>query len=494
MRTRIAIALPVLLLVATIAAVPMVRSVLRAADQAAAAPPANADCTLIVPADPLSAQGLATPFELTATDPAGGPCNEANADQSAFAEAAIVTPDGQLTLYDPLVIDQGTQPATPTVPAQVPDGSTVGLWFGFNGDNLTLKPAQGTNSLRKGNCVNGAKKSIFGQFAHCNAVAFFQQANQLVQNGTLQVPPLGTATDGRPCPTTRDFSVVDQDQSDNVVTHYLATGDGQIAQNNNASRAALQNPDRRMRTMAPRLADLANGSDNLLLTASIDPALGCTPWTVPNQSSDGDPAAALPLDELSAMAGQQEPIALIPLNDPMTLNQNKPDTDKTNLFRTGVGQATIGGGGDDGDGATYCRNLFGDPAGVQRVFDDQAIFAAAPSVDANMATTLFTFLAMRAHQAFTELGCGTLLGVPNPINLTMDGNGVVSGATLTPLGQAPTSPGTGAPATTTTAPGSSTPATSATSGSSASTASGSNTPTTTAVSGSSAPATTTTAN
>lgn len=45
MRTRVAIALPVLLLVATIAGVPMLRSVLRTADKAAAAQPANAEAT-----------------------------------------------------------------------------------------------------------------------------------------------------------------------------------------------------------------------------------------------------------------------------------------------------------------------------------------------------------------------------------------------------------------------------------------------------------------
>jgi hypothetical protein len=32
------------------------------------------DCTLIVPARPLSAQGLATPYQLVATDPTNGPC------------------------------------------------------------------------------------------------------------------------------------------------------------------------------------------------------------------------------------------------------------------------------------------------------------------------------------------------------------------------------------------------------------------------------------
>jgi hypothetical protein len=37
--------------------------------------------------------------------------------------------------------------------------------------------------------------------------------------------PGGKARDGLPCPTVRDFAVVDQDQSDNVNTHYLATAD-----------------------------------------------------------------------------------------------------------------------------------------------------------------------------------------------------------------------------------------------------------------------------
>src|SRR5437016_2662319 len=35
-------------------------------------PAVNMDCTLIVPPNPLSAQGLATPYQLTATNPANG--------------------------------------------------------------------------------------------------------------------------------------------------------------------------------------------------------------------------------------------------------------------------------------------------------------------------------------------------------------------------------------------------------------------------------------
>jgi len=47
---------------------------------------------LIVPPAPLSAAGLATPYRFVATDPGAGACHEANADQSAFVEAAILDP------------------------------------------------------------------------------------------------------------------------------------------------------------------------------------------------------------------------------------------------------------------------------------------------------------------------------------------------------------------------------------------------------------------
>src|SRR5215813_5135629 len=57
----------------------------------------NVNCTVIVPPNPLSAQGLMTPYQLVATDPAQGPCNEANTDQSAFVQAVILDPaTGQL--------------------------------------------------------------------------------------------------------------------------------------------------------------------------------------------------------------------------------------------------------------------------------------------------------------------------------------------------------------------------------------------------------------
>src|ERR1700730_1260524 len=164
----------------------------------------NGNCTLIVPSSPLSAQGLATPYQLVATNPENGPCNEANKAQAAFVQGAVIDPaTGQISIYNPLVIDQGTQPpAAPIVP-QLPANGVVALWFGFNGNNLTLQDTNG--SLQQGGCVNGANGSIFGQFAYCNARAFFRTANQAMGAGLLNPPPLGMAYDGKPCPSVRDF-------------------------------------------------------------------------------------------------------------------------------------------------------------------------------------------------------------------------------------------------------------------------------------------------
>ncbi|MFE1911247.1 hypothetical protein [Streptomyces anandii] len=421
----------------------------------------NPNCALLVPDHPLTAAGLATPYRLVATDPAQGPCHEANADQSAFVEAAIIDARGKLTIYNPLVIDKGTKPAARPVRPSVPKGSTVGIWFGFNSADLTLRTSGRSNSLAQGKCVNGLRKSVFGQFAYCNAPAFFRAANAQIAKKHLKIPALGTAKDGMPCPTTRDFSVVDQDGSDNVVTHYLADARGHIAQNNAAGRAALRRAarlanrgDRHHRhngrtrsrtTEVPK--DLANGSDNLLLTQFLDPALGCKPFTAPDQSSDGRAGSALALDELSAAANQKAPIALIPMNDPMTLVDGRRSVAKTNVYRAGVDMPAVRSGAD-GDGAAFCSALFRDPAGIQRVFKDKALLLKAPSPDPGTAPNLFGFLAARANQTFTNLGCDHLLGAADPVALTTNAAGLVTDAVLTPLGQAsaPASPSSSASA------------------------------------------------
>lgn len=379
---------------------------------------ANPNCTLIVPPNPLSAQGLATPYKLAATNDDNGPCNEANKAQSAFVQAAIFDPaTGKISIYDPLVVDKGQDPAAASVVPQLPNGAVVGIWFGFNGTALTLKAKN--NSLQDGKCVNGLNGDVFGQFAYCNAPAFFAAANKAIQSGQLVPPPLGTAQDGQPCPTVRDFSVVDQDQSDNLTTAYLVTGDGKTAQVNATNLKAL-----------PNATILTNASDNGLLDKAIDKALGCAPWTAPNLTNPGQKEPSLPLNELQAAAYQAKPVALIPGGDPMVLVNGQPNLDKVNLYRMGVNQPVVQNLAM-ADTKVYCTNILN--TGLPRLLTDAPLTKLQASPDPAAANSLFTFLAQRLNttwQADAGINCLGLLGQPNPFNVKTNGDGVAVDATL----------------------------------------------------------------
>ncbi|WP_205862668.1 hypothetical protein [Planosporangium thailandense] len=383
---------------------------------------ANPNCDLVVPPNPLSAQGLATPYLLVANNPRRGACHEGNTAQAAFVQGTILDPaTGRLSVYNPLVIDAGQVPAVAPVVPRLPPNAVVGLWFGFNGTNLTLRDANG--SLAAGRCVNGLGDSIFGQFAYCNAPAFFQAANSAINAGMLTVPPLGTAKDGNPCPTTRDFSVVDQDQSDNVTSTYLIAGNS-AAQNTAANRARLRGVAKVQ----------VNGSDNLLVDAFIDRALGCTPFQAPDLADNGAMTTSLALNELQAAADQGGQVALVPPTNPMVMVGRRVSIDKTNLYRLGVDQPPIDlnqlGVNADQKGARanrvaadvagalgqqYCQNMVDIQS--QRVQLDRNIDSQVTSPDRAAATNLFTFLAQRLNKSFTQLGCQRLLRTRNPVKV-----------------------------------------------------------------------------
>ena len=211
--------------------------------------------------------------------PAQSGCTMTNAaNLGAFVQATIVnTQTGQLSVYDPLVVTQGTTPAVaPTVPT-LPAHYVATIDFGFNGTDLTQVGAT-ANALRQGDCVNGQAGSVFGQVSFCNGTNFFNEAFQLEREGKLTVPSEGTSGKivasggqlgtGQDCPVTRNFDMIDQDPSDNVTTEYLLNpATGQTAQDTTSNAANIAGS-----------ALLLNGSDNTLLDLFMDPTLGCTPF------------------------------------------------------------------------------------------------------------------------------------------------------------------------------------------------------------------------
>ena len=377
----------------------------------------NGDCSLIVPAHPLTAQGLATPYQLLATNPANGPCHEATATQAAFVQGAILDPaTGKISVYNPLVVDRGTKPAIAPVVPNLPQDAIVALWFGSNGNTLTLQSSH--SSTQEGRCVNGADRTIFGQFAYCNAPAFFDSANRAIQEGKLVPPALGKGKDGLVCPTVRDFSVIDMDQSDNVTTTYLITHNGQTAQMTATNTAKLQNSILQ-----------TNGSDNRLLDVALDGALGCTPWMEPDLADPGHTVSALPLNELQAAAHQAAPMALVPNHDPMVTVNNDTNLDKLNAYRAGVDQPVI----QDtnlSNTKTYCMNYVN--IAPQRILFDSLLTKKQASPDAGAANTLFTFLAQRFNATWGPdgLNCQGLLKQNSPIVVTNDADDVAIDAVI----------------------------------------------------------------
>jgi hypothetical protein len=400
---------------------------------------ANMDCGLIVPQNPLSAAGLATPWQLTGpdgTNSGGFNCTQSTLNLQAFVQATILDPaTGRLWIYEPLVVTQGSAPAVPAVRPHLPRHAIVNVMVGFNGNNLYLIGA-GSQTLARANCVNGLTGSVFGQVSYCNSAAFYAAAYRDIADHRLRVPNNGRSPlTGQACPTTRSFDLVDQDPSDNVTTKYLLTADGSTAQDNAANRAAL-----------PGAVTINNGSDNALLDNFILPALGCTPFTAPDLSGDGRPGTSQTLDELSAAVNQKAPVALVPESDPMAMTGNGMSADKTNLYRIGVGQPllpadqaegglTMAGDGQAADApAAFCANMLN----VQTPFiaANQARFAAIASPVPLTGSNLYTFLAARLSASFGNLGCGGF-NLRNTVSLTTGAQGVAVAASLTSLQQQP---------------------------------------------------------
>ncbi|KAF9910806.1 hypothetical protein EC991_005523 [Linnemannia zychae] len=355
-------------------------------------------CFLHVPKDPLTAKGLATPYILKK-----GNCDQTVADQQVFVEATVFDIDTKtFSVYHPLVINEGTKPAIAPVVPKLPKNSIVGLWFGANSDSVTL-----TGDIK--DCVNGLSSTdIFGQVAFCNAHPFFQAVQAAKSGGGIVIPPLGKDVNGDPCPTTRHFGIIDQDQSDNVITTYLQYKN-RFAQATAANRKKLN-----------KFTEFSNGSDNALVADILDPAIKCTPFKAPSLMEPGVQLGSMALNELHA-THQHAPVALIPQSDPMVLSNNKPSLKKVNAYRKGVNQHQITNLSQATTKA-YCTN-FGKiaPGYIQGI---SKFIVGRTSPDTGAANNLLTFMGQRYAASWTNLGCDKVLKKTSDITVTTNKDGV----------------------------------------------------------------------
>ena len=369
----------------------------------------STNCTVTVPDRPLTAQGLATPWVL------GDGCTWANGGtEGVFIDATILAPNGQIQVYNPLVINQGTTPAVAPTPPTIARGSQVILSAGFNGNALALVG----RGARQGHCIDAYGNSLMNQTPQCNAVNFYRMANFEIARGLLKIPATGTGKDGQACQTTRDFALIDQDQSDNAVASYLfdpATG--------HAAQATAAN----VAAMTGATVE-SNGSDNGLLDKFVDPALGCTPFTAPNPTNPAGASSSQALNELSARQNQKGTIALLPANNPQLLVGGQFSLGKTNMYRAETDMPLLPRNTNlDRNAGQYCQDMIN--IATPRLKLDAQFETDTASPVPDLGDNLADFLAARLSGSFDNLNCKNY-GLTNPVTLTTNADGVATGATF----------------------------------------------------------------
>jgi hypothetical protein len=143
----------------------------------------------------------------------------------------------------------------------------------------------------------------------------------------------------------------------------------------------------------------------------------------PDLANPGHTTTALPLNELQARVYQPAPVGLVPANDPMVLKNNQINLEKLNAYRAGVDQPPVMNV-NQASPKRYCENL--EDVGAPRIVRDASFTSRFTSPDAAVGNTLFTFLAQRFVNTYTNLNCQGFLGEPSPITTKLNGNGVAS--------------------------------------------------------------------
>ena len=367
------------------------------------------DCFLTVPSDPLNT-GLFAPWFVDTNPISTTNCSQLIPGSEVFVEATIFDIDtNKFFVYYPLVIDINTIPAIIPTVVPLPINNIVVIHVGINGNSVTLLPTN--DSIVIGNCVNGLPDgSVFGQFAYCNGVNFFKKVNENIKAGLLTIPPILNTVLGDVCPTTRNFEIVDQDQSDNVLSQYIVTQDGKVAQDTPENRNTLN-----------VLKIIANGSDNRLLSVFIAPAIGCKSFTAPNLGNNTIEESSVALNEIQAnlLDVNNTNVALVPSFNPMVLDNNMQSILKVNLYRDGVNQPRIFELNNN-ENINYC-NKMGELT-PPFLIKYQIELANMRSPSPNIANNLLNFMASRFENSWQILNCQTLIGIPSPIIAIVDPN------------------------------------------------------------------------
>ena len=172
---------------------------------------------------------------------------------------------------------------------------------------------------------------------------------------------------------------------------------------------------------------IGNGSDDRLLANFVDPANGCTAFSATDPTDAAGASGSQALNELSARVNQTGTIAVVPVNDEMTLVNSAYSIAKTNVYRSLVDQPLLAGNVDpNAVAADYCQNMVNIAPAHNQVdlTRDTAFASPVPATGTNLAS----FLGARLAASFGVLGCAKF-GVTDPVNATVNGAGAATAVT-----------------------------------------------------------------
>ena len=385
-------------------------------------------CNIEVPNDPLNT-GLFLPWYVSTDPESAVPCTQTIKSSAVFVESTIVDLiTGELFVYYPLILDNGTFPVVPILKTILPKTYSTIISFGSNGESIKLIPSRNDpNSLINANCNYGIDNngtiSQFGQVAFCNAVNFYDNINKLIMKNLVKIPNIGKTQKGDICPTTRSYQVVDADPNDNSLSTYIITENMEVVQNypENAKQLKVANI-------------IGNGSDNRLLSVFISPAVGCHSFQVPDLVVKQILRYSMALNDIQSNLLQfllpQEDIALVSFNNPMTLLDGNISINKTNLYRQNVNQPLFYGTIEEAKNydTLFCNKL--EEITIPFLIKYHYELTNFVSPDNENADNLLNFLCNRFVGTWGILNCQELTGKICPIQVTFNNEGIAIGNNL----------------------------------------------------------------
>ena len=361
-------------------------------------------CGLIVPENPLSYQGLNTPYILKSFTGNAADCSVLDQRTTVFVEIVIFDISAStFYIYNPLVVNRLKQIKIYDEIPQLPDQNIVGIWFGSNG--VTFKLIDSNNSLHFGDCIDGYNGSIFGNFAYCNARIFFTTISKY----RISIPNIGKTVNGFTCLTTRSFEFNEQYQISNVISSYIVLNSYKI----------VMKTIKNLSIFKP-LFIIISKSNGYILNNYISIATGCTIFAGYDFTEQFIMKTSMILNEIYASLDVEQ--VFIPSTHPSVTIDGVPNLNKLNLYRIGLNQSTVSEI-DYNDSRLYCDGIYKKTPIFLYKHHDLLNNYITP--DETLGNSLLNVMISRFLTSWNTYNCTEVLKVEFPIKYLKDYNNVI---------------------------------------------------------------------